>query len=79
MLSWSEQRYRHLLCSQSSVIIITSRKISDVENEARMGKQEVDADVRTDIRTAVRSFILKNEAPVSSKILAELYQTNNAM
>jgi hypothetical protein len=53
--------------------------MSDVEYEALVGKQEIDADLRTDIRAVVRSFILRAEAAVSSKILVELYETNGAI
>lgn len=53
--------------------------MGNVENKARLGKQEIDADIRTDIRAAVSSSILRAEAAVSSKILVELYQTNGAI
>ena len=53
--------------------------MSDVEYEALLGKQEIDADLRTDIRAVVSSSILKDEAAVSSNILVELYQTNGVI
>jgi hypothetical protein len=49
-----------------------------VENEASLGKQEIDADLRTDIRAAVSSSILRAEAAVSSKSLVERHQTNGS-
>ena len=49
-----------------------------VENEASLGKQEIDADLRTNIRAVVSSSILKAEAAVSSKSLVQRYQTNGA-
>jgi len=53
--------------------------MSDVEYEALLGKQEINADLRTDIRAVVSSSILRAEAAVSSKILTQLYQTNGAI
>jgi len=50
-----------------------------VEYKELLGKQEIDADLRTDIRAVVSSFILRAEAAVSSKILVQLYQTNGAI
>jgi len=43
------------------------------------GKQEIDADLRTDIRAVVSSCILRAQAAVSSKILVQHYQSNSAI
>jgi len=53
--------------------------MSDVEYEALLGKQEINADLRTDNRAVVSSSILRAEAAVSSRILTQLYETNGAI
>jgi len=53
--------------------------MNDVEYEALLGKQEIGADLRIDIRAVVSSSILRAEAAIFSKILVQLYQTNGAI